>query len=135
MVCSSEIRAAVSTLVAPATAVGTATWRAPDFSCTYRLPGHVLVVEVREAGTAAGALADLRRRRRQALSPRTITGLASFGLPGFQSDDGEVVFAKDDKTLRVDARDLPARSGRFRQTRGQIAYQVASDILSCWNGG
>jgi hypothetical protein len=61
--------------------------------------------------------------------------LASFGLPGFETPDGVVVFAKDDKTLRVDARHLAAHTGASRQTPSEVAYQVASDILGCWTGG
>jgi hypothetical protein len=135
MVCDEEIRTAVATLAAPAVPVVTSTWRAPVFTCTYRLSGRSLLVDVREAGSAKAAVADLGRLRRQARSPRTITGAAGFGLPGFETPDGVVAFAKDDKTLHIDARGLAAHTGDARQTPSQVAYQLASDILGCWTGG
>ena len=50
----------------------------------------------------------------------------------FESSDGVVSFAKDDKTLTVDARGLSGRALPAGQSRRDTAYQIASDILGCW---
>jgi hypothetical protein len=44
------------------------------------------------------------------------------------------VVRKDDKTLQVDTTGPPARIGQHDQTPADLAYEVASDILGCWNG-
>jgi hypothetical protein len=48
--------------------------------------------------------------------------------------DGAAVFLKDDKTIRVDATGLPARDGPSGDSRTDLAYTIATDILACWAG-
>lgn len=58
------------------------------------------------------------------LSAATVAGQA----------DGAAVFLKDDKTIRVDATGLPARDGPSGDSRTDLAYTIATDILACWAG-
>ena len=37
-------------------------------------------------------------------------------------------------TLNVDATRLPARAGPTRDSRADIAYALATDIIACWRG-
>lgn len=133
MVCDTEIRSDVRTLFRlPEQPAPQASWHAGIYQCRYALPHGRLAIAVSEDGTHRAALARLTTARHHATSPRTISGLASFGLPAFETPDGVVMFVKDDKTLTVDARALPAAGTPDRQSRGDVAYQIASDILSCW---
>ena len=45
-----------------------------------------------------------------------------------------MIFLKDDKTLEVDPRGLPSGLGPNRLSRGDFAYQLATDVLGCWTG-
>ena len=133
MVCDKEIRDDVRTLFRLAQPPKpTATWRNSVYHCRYALPHGRLTISVSEDGTHQAALARFTAARRRASGNRAIEGLASFGLPAFETA-GLVMFAKDDKTLVVDARGLPARATPDGQAREDIAYQFASDILSCWH--
>ncbi|MEO6821546.1 MAG: hypothetical protein ABI468_03435 [Candidatus Nanopelagicales bacterium] len=63
-----------------------------------------------------------------------LSGLASLGLPAFETPNGMVAFLKDDKTLQVDASAMTSLIGPQRLTRSGVAYQIATDVLACWNG-
>ncbi len=42
---------------------------------------------------------------------------------------------KDNETLVVDARRLPAVFGAEQQKRTDLATEIASDVLDCWTDG
>ncbi len=132
MVCSAEIRRDVATLLSlPALPHVVPSWRDHRYTCTYHLPVGALDISVTEASskTAAVSYFDALRTAR---AGKTLTGVASFGLPGFSAADGTVAFVKDTSMLVVDPTGLPNKVGR--STRSEFAYTVASDILGCWNG-
>ena len=136
MVCSSEIRGDVATILGlrtpPATA---ATFVQHIYTCTYRLPNGALVVSVDDAPDRASARAHFTSLNQRLGSTRSLTGLASLGLPAFETTSGVVAFLKDDKTLEVDASAIPGQTDAARGTASDLAYTVATDILGCWTGG
>jgi len=66
-------------------------------------------------------------------SPALLKGLQAFGLPAYESADGRVVFLKDGKTLAVDAGALPRVAGPGGESRTEVAYAVAADVVGCWS--
>ena len=133
LVCSTEIRKDVATLMSmPALPHVVSSWANHRYTCTYHLANGPLEVSVQELGTKSAAVAYLNDVRGKYADVHTLTGVASFGLPGFQAGNGAVAFAKDDTTLLVDPSALPATVGHG--TRSEFGYSVASDIIGCWNG-
>lgn len=135
MVCSAEIRNdVVKILGLQRTPSSTTSWVNHLFTCTYQLPTGSLVLRVHESPTVPAARQYFNAQRHSLPSAKPLVGLASFGLPAFETDRN-VVFLKDAKTLEVDATGLPAHVGPNGDTRGDFAYTVATDVLVCWNGG
>lgn len=132
MICSSEIREAVMrTFALPTQPGSTRHWSGGIFGCTYQLPMGELRLSVNDAVDPANGGTYYRQLRARLPSASTIQGMQNLGLPAFQTPY-DVVFLKDGKTLRVDARavtdqDLPARF-----TRQDVAYGVASAVVACW---
>ncbi len=106
-------------------------WDGKIFSCTYPLAEGTFVMEVTESASdaEAGALAEKMAGSAKAAP---IKGLANLGLPGYQSDSGTVIFAKDNMTLHVDATALSSAVGPDRVTPSKFAYEMATTILGCW---
>jgi hypothetical protein len=135
MVCGSEIRSDVVAILAlPTAPATTATWVDHLYTCTYHLPDGPLVLSVKESGDVPAANTYFTALRRQLGPTRPLTGLAGLGSPGYDTSSGRVVVRKDDKTLQVDASGLPATLGQHHQSRVDLAYEVTSDVLGCWNG-
>lgn len=133
MICSDEIRTAVASMLQlPTTPTPTSTYVNQLFTCTYHLSDGPLVLSVQDTEGIPAAHSYFEFLRRTLPSSQTLTGLASLGLPAFQTPTGAVVFLKDDKTLKVDATALPLRTGPNGQTRTDVAYQIATDIIGCW---
>jgi hypothetical protein len=133
MVCSTEIRQDVATLLAlPALPHVASSWTNHRYTCTYHLPTGALSISVQESANRDSALAYFTGVRARSAGAETLTGVASFGLPAFQAADGTAGFVKDNMTLLVDPSALPSTVGRSSRT--EFAYTVASDILGCWNG-
>lgn len=134
MICSSEIVDAVSrTFALDGPAATSSRWQRPDFRCDYRLPKGSLRLTVSDiAGEPEG-----RRRfddlRRQLNGATTIRGVQGFGLPGFETPRGDVVFLKDHKTLWVDAHAVAAADLPSGFTRAEAAYGVAAAVVACWS--
>ncbi|SEM18374.1 hypothetical protein [Streptacidiphilus jiangxiensis] len=134
MVCSPEIRKDVTNILAPSRApTTTTTWTGHLFTCTYHLPTGRLVLSVEESPDTATATAYFDALRTHLGHTTALTAAQALGNPGYESADGTVVVLKDGKTLRVDATALPAASGPHQLSRADLAYEVASDILGCWN--
>lgn len=134
MVCGDEIRGQVARTFGLAAARSTSTRSGDRFSCTYHVAGGHLVLSVVDAPSSAAAAAEVGAARAEGSADRRVSGLASLGLPGYESADGVVVFRKDDAVLEVDARRLPAAVGPARLSRADVAYQLATDVLACWTG-
>ncbi|WP_152648261.1 hypothetical protein [Streptacidiphilus anmyonensis] len=135
MVCSPEIRNDVTRILAPPKApTTTSTWTDHLYTCTYHLPTGHLVLTVKESPDAASANAYFASLRSH-LGPTTpLTVAQALGNPGYESAGGTVVVLKDGMTLRVDATGMTAASGPHHLSRADLAYEIASDILGCWNG-
>lgn len=136
MVCEDETKQKVAAMLGAArTPVTTTSYVRHRYTCTYRLSEGPLVLSVDDVTGLPAAQVALREARTRVGATRPITGLASLGLPGYESAAGAVVFRKDDKVLVVDARALPAAVGSHHLSRADVAYQVATDVLACWSGG
>ncbi len=132
MVCADEAQQAVQKILAlPAIPKTTEKWDGTTFSCSYPLDGGDFRMSVTESATDADAEA-LAAQMAGPLNASPIAGLANLGLPGYQSSDGDVIFAKDNMTLHVDATALPATVGPDKVTASQFAYEMATTILGCW---
>ena len=133
MVCGSEIQDDLVTALQlsgpPAT---TSTYVDRLFTCTYHLAQGPLVLSVMDTTDVPSATRYYDTLRQRLGNPPPLTGVASLGLPSVQTSSGTVLFLKDDKTLEVDASGLPATLGPHQQTRSDLAYQMASDVIGCW---
>jgi hypothetical protein len=110
----------------------TTMWSDHLYTCTYHLPAGLLVLSVKESADVPTARSYLVALRQRVGATRPLTGLSGLGNPGYDTTGGIVGVRKDDKTLEVDASGLPATVGR--QSRADLAYEVASDVLGCWSG-
>ena len=135
MVCGPGTRADVATMLGLASGPhSTATFVDHLYTCSYRLPWGLLVLSVKESASvpAAEAYFDALRNSQPKAAP--LPGAASLGLPAFENPNGSVAFRKGDKILQVDASAMTSVVGPHHQNRNDVAYQIASDVLGCWNG-
>lgn len=134
MVCSDEIRDAVAhTLQLDRVPRGLHSWGHDLFRCSYLLDAGELRLSVKDlAGARAGRtyFEDLRARLPLASNLRGVEGL---GLPSFETPEGDVVFLKDHKTLRVDAGRLSRAGLPAGMSRTDVAYGVAAAVVACWS--
>lgn len=129
MVCGSEIRTSIATALSlPQRPAPTSTWVDDLFTCTYTLPDGPLVLSVKALSDDAGAERFFTQTSKE-LGPGQ-----SLGRVGFQSNDGVVLFAKDNKVLEVDARRLPDKLGPDGVSKNDFAYQLSTNVLGCWTG-
>lgn len=135
MICSPEVRTAIATMLhLDAAPDPTSTYVNQLYTCTYHLSVGPLVLSVQDTAGVPAARTYFESLRRALPGSQALTGLAALGLPAFQTPAGTVVFLKDDKTLKVDATALPPRIGPNHQTRTDVSYQIATDIIGCWRG-
>jgi hypothetical protein len=132
MVCGPDIKSKVRQILQltapPAT---TDRFTAPVYTCTYHLTVGTLVLSVQHASDSADAGRYVASVRGQLHDSSPIAGLASAS---YGSPSGVVLTTKDNETLVVDARGVPAVFGAQHQQRYDFAYEVASDVLGCWTG-
>lgn len=134
MVCSDEIHTAVArTFEQPSVAAGTSTWAEQLFTCTYHLDAGPLVLSVKDSLPGPSGRAYFDALRASDGRPPLLTGLEAFGLPSYETTTGRVVFLKDGKTLVVDAEALPKVAGPKGQSRPDVAYAIAADVIGCWS--
>jgi len=134
MVCGAEIRRAVSqTFEQPTISAGTSTWSGRLFTCTYQLADGPLVVSVKDSLEGPSGRAYFTALRAFDGAPPLLKGLEAFGLPSYETANGRVVFLKDGKTLVVDAGALPATAGPNGESRADVAYAIAADVVGCWS--
>ncbi len=135
MICSPEIRSDVAkTLAMTATPPVKATWAHEVYTCRYALPSGPLVLTVKDLPDAASGRTYFDGLRHRLGRTQSLSGLSGLGLPAFETRGGNVAFLKDGKTLLVDASRLPVSAGPQHQSRTDIAYQIATDVLACWSG-
>jgi hypothetical protein len=135
MSCGSEIRHNAATLLAlPAPPRTSATWAHNVYTCTYHLAQGPLVISVHEAGDAPTARRDFIALAKQLGTTQPLRGAKGLGLPAYETAAGNVAFLKDDKTLQVDATQLPQHIEPSQRTRADLAYTLATDIMGCWSG-
>jgi len=133
MVCSAEARGNVAKILGlPSPPKASWSWNGSVYACHYALSDGTLTmsVQVYPAATAAQAGAAALAG---SLDAKPIQGLSNLGLPGYQSEAGAVVFAKDNMVLQVDATTMPATAGINHVRRPAFAYQMATTILACWS--
>lgn len=134
MICSTEIRRDVAqTFALSGLAPGTTTWHQQAFTCTYELPNGPLTLSVQDSADEATGMTYFSALRARDGSPPLLQGLEAFGLPSYETLDGTVVFLKDGKTLEVDATSLPAVAGPNDESRTDVAYAIAADVIGCWS--
>jgi hypothetical protein len=134
MTCSEEIRRDVQqTLGLTSLAPGTSTWASQLFTCTYQTPSGPLVLTVQDAADPTAGRAYFGALRARLESLQRLRGLEAFGLPSYESVEGQVVFLKDGKTLQVDASALRPGSDPHHQARVDVAYAIAADVIGCWS--
>lgn len=112
--------------------MGLHTWHDALYSCSYQLAGGDLRLSVKDLDAATSGRAYYTRLHRDLRGASEIRGLANFGLPAFQTPDGDVVFLKDHKTLWVDATGLAATDLPAHTSREDIAYSIAAAVIGCW---
>lgn len=135
MVCGGEIRGDVAkALESGSVPAGTSTWSAGrQYVCTFATAAGPLVLAVNDATSIARGV-DYYGQEKARLAPtQRLIGLASFGLPAFETTRGVVAFLKDGKTLKVDATSLRPDHLPSGQTRLDVAYAVAADVIGCWS--
>ncbi len=136
MVCGREVRGAVTRTLALAEPVAepTPSWDGDGrlFGCVYRVRGGLLLLSVQDATDPAAGEAVFTATRSSLRGARRLTGVAAFGLVGYESPDGTVIFLKDGKTLRVDASGLRGSSLPAGFDRAEVAYGVAAAVVACW---
>lgn len=134
MICGNEVRGDVARIfTAAALSSGTATWADRLFSCAYQLPEGKLVLSVKDSPTTHAGHEYFVGTQQRAEGAKPLGGLLDLGLPSYETPDGTVVFLKDGKTLRVDASQLPPRTGAQQKSRGDLAYAVAAAVVACWS--
>lgn len=132
MVCEDQAKNAVKDILAlPALPEPVSEWDGTTYTCTYPLEVGDFMMSVVVSDTPEKANMTAQKLAASLNAP-SIEGLANLGLPGYQSQAGDVVFAKDDMTLHVDATALPAALGEYQVSPSDFAYQMSTTILGCW---
>lgn len=133
MVCGPEIQESIKTILRlPSNPAGASTWKNKLFQCTYALKEGTLVLRVKESADDDAARVYFDSRRAIAKNTSTLKGIASLGLPAYQTSDGVASFVRDNMTLEVDATAMNATVGAEGTTKGQFAYTIATNVLACW---
>ncbi|MGI9158018.1 MAG: hypothetical protein ACR2FG_15535 [Marmoricola sp.] len=136
MICGAEIQDAVRrTFALSGNPSSVHSWSKSDrvYSCTYRLPHGKLAMSVQDSLDEKSGRAYFDALRKRLPGARVISGMESYGFPAFETSDGNVVFLKDGKTLRVDATSLPSAALPKGFSREEAAFSVASAVIACWS--
>lgn len=109
-------------------------WTEPTFRCTFDVPDGPLVLTVHDADDEAAGMAHFQQARTSHRDATPLRGVYGLGLPAYETESGTVSFVRDGKTLEVDATALPARGNGVdgAMSRTEIAYAVATSVLTCW---
>ncbi len=108
------------------------TWVDHVYSCDYAYPaGASMKLSVKEVSNTDETTAYFDSLATKLHKSRVLQGV---GQGAFQVKDGSVVVRKDYKVLLVDVTKLPANFGVPSASRGDVAINVATTIMSCWSG-
>lgn len=133
MVCGGDVPTNIrDSLKLKATPKGTTKWSDNLFTCTYPLADGNLVLTVKQSTNDSTARAYFNSRKAAAAKASTLSGLASLGLPAYETAGGTASFVRDNLTLEVDATAMKSVVGVEKTTRKDFAYTVASFVLACW---
>lgn len=133
MICGQETKDDISSILALQEAPHTVSdWADSTYACTYHLAEGPLVISVKESPDPASARKYFDSLAGKIGNTEPIKGLSNLGFPAYQTDDGSVVFLKDNSTLYADATKLPNAVGPQKVTPTAFAYQVSTTILACW---
>ena len=132
MICSADIKGKVKEVVKLSTEPRTSSSFAHQiYTCSYQLPVGPLVLSVQHSDTKAAATTYYNEVRAELGRTEPLDGL---GDKAYGAATGVTVVMKDNETLVVDARGVPAVFGADRQKRTDFANEIASDVLGCWTG-
>lgn len=136
MICSSEIKNSIKAQLKLSTTPKPAS-RYTDkiYTCTYQLSVGTLTLTVNDANNAKSGRAYFDKLQASLPTAANLKGALGLGLPAFQTPNGNVVFLKDGKTLRVDATKLPATFAPDKTHRLGLAYALATTVIACWQHG
>lgn len=133
MICGKQTKDNISAILDLEAAPHTVTnWADKVFTCTYHLAEGPLVISVKESADPKSARNYFDALKSEVGDSTPIKGLANLGFPAYQTEDGSVVFLKDNMTLHVNATDLPSVVGPDSIAPTSFAYQTATTILACW---
>lgn len=133
MVCGKQTKDNISSILGLKDAPHTVTnWADKVFTCTYHLADGPLVISVKESADPKSARNYFDALKTEVRDSTPIKGLANLGFPAYQTENGSVVFLKDNMTLHVNATDLPPAVGKDKIEPTSFAYQTATTILACW---
>jgi hypothetical protein len=134
MVCDGDVSADVERILGlDGEPTRNASWAEPMYTCTYSLDEGPLVLSVHDATDAKSGRDHFETLRTTFDDTKDLAGMYGLGLPAYETDDGTVVFIKDNKTLQVDATQLPDGLGPDNDLdQTGLAYAVATSVLACW---
>jgi hypothetical protein len=132
MLCEDDVRREVQALVGVAIAKPLApTWKDHVYSCRYVYSNGAMTLSVKELANTADTDAYFAAQATALGKQKTIQGL---GQGAFTTKNGSTVVRKDYKVLLVDVSGLPAQFGTPPDTKGNVALNVAAEIMGCWTG-
>jgi len=132
MICESEVQADVTDRIGlKITTPLKATWVDHVYSCDYTYGKAVMKLAVKELANKAETDAYFASLATKLGKTENIAGL---GQGAFTTKNLSAVVRKDYKVLLVDISKLPAQFGNPPGPRGDIALDVASEIMGCWTG-
>jgi hypothetical protein len=134
MICQADVRSELAdTLGVKATSVSKPTWKDHVYSCTYTYPKGSFTLGVKELVDDKTTTAYFNLQQHNLGLKNKLFGL---GQGAFVAKNDDVVVRKDWKVLVVDVTKVPKATGAFIPTmvRSDVATNIASVIMSCWQG-
>lgn len=133
LICESEINGNIALLAGVHGQIPTtSSWINSLYTCSYRLSGGPLLLSVKELSDATAAHNYFDQLQKTLPPTQQLHGLATLGFPAYGTGNGIVVFLKDNDVLEVDATQVPAHVGSQGESRNDLAYTAATDVLACW---
>ncbi|GAA2372648.1 hypothetical protein [Dactylosporangium salmoneum] len=132
MVCQNEAQEDIEeALGLPTSQPPTSTWQDRVYTCTYRYPGGVMLVSVKELPDAGAATKYFDEQQAAATSP---VPFPDMGDAAFAVNNVATYVRKDRFVLKVDVSGLPEVLGEKKTPRNHVGIAVSSVILGCWVG-
>ena len=132
MICESEVQGDVAARIGlKVTKPLVGKWADHVYSCDYTYGKAVMTLAVKELANQADTDAYFASLAAKLGKTERISGL---GQGAFTTKNLSAVVRKDYKVLLVDISKLPAQFGTPPDARGNIALDIASEIMGCWTG-